>query len=286
MTLTSTKELFLSNKLNKQKFVHMLGAELEKYNCQVFHDTADADYTIAIKAAESAESIDTVLVGNDTDLLVLLLHHANHESKEIFFMPESRKNSKLRVWNIKEAKEKLGTYICKNILFLHALLGSDTTSRIYGFGKAALMKKIKSNITLKQSAMVFDTIESSAVDIATAGEKVMCILYNASSEESLNTLRYKRFVKKLLLVWPMSSLIISCLPLQHQNSIACACFTRFAIGKAITYHQMSGVGSKLKVAGLLSQQMHRRHQRNCSKLYDVIAIPTAAVKDAAVRSME
>ena len=32
MTRTSTKELFLSNKLNKQKFVHMLGAELEKYN--------------------------------------------------------------------------------------------------------------------------------------------------------------------------------------------------------------------------------------------------------------
>ena len=91
-------------------------------------------------------------------------------------MPESRKNSKLRVLNIKEAKEKLGTYICKNILFLHALLGSDTTSRIYGFGKAAIMKKIKSNITLKQSAMVFDTIESLAVDIATAGEKVMCIL--------------------------------------------------------------------------------------------------------------
>ena len=134
--------------------------------------------------------------------------------------------------------------------------------------------------------MVFDTIESSAVDIATAGEKVLCILYDASSEESLNTLRYKRFVKKLLLVWPLSRLIISCLPLQHQNSIACACFTRFAIVKAITYHQMSGVGSKLKVAGLLSQQMHRRHQRNCSKLYDVIVIPTAAVKDAAVRSME
>ena len=146
MTLTSMKELFLSNKLNKQKFVHMLGAELEKYNCQVFHDTADADYTIAIKAAESAESIDTGFVGNDTDLLVLLLHHANHESKEIFFMPESR-YSKLRVWNIKEGKEKLGTYICKNILFLHALLGSDTTSRIYAVGKAAIMKKIKSNIS-------------------------------------------------------------------------------------------------------------------------------------------
>ena len=197
MTLTSTKELFLSNKMNKQKFVYMLGAELEKINCQVFHDTADADYTIAMKAVESAESIDTVLIGEDTDLLVLLLYHANHQSKEIYFMPEPRKNSKLRVWNIKEAKEKLGTYICKHILFLHAFLGSDTTSRIYGYGKGALMKKIRSNSTLKQSATVFDTVESSVVNIATAGEKVMCILYNGSSEESLNTLRYKRFCEKV-----------------------------------------------------------------------------------------
>ena len=168
----------------------MLGAELEKYNCQVFHDTADADYIIVIKAVESAESIDTVLIVEDADLLVLLLYHANHENKEIYFMPEPRKNSKLRVWNIKEAKEKLGTYMCKHILFLHAFLESDTTSCIYGSGKAALK-------TLKQSAMVFDTVESSAVDIATAGEKVMCVLYNGSSEESLNTLRYKRFCEKV-----------------------------------------------------------------------------------------
>ena len=33
--------------------------------------------------------------------------------------------------------------------------------------------------------------------VATAGEKVMCIVYNASSEESLNTLRYKRFCEKV-----------------------------------------------------------------------------------------
>ena len=43
MKLSGTKDLFLSNKTNKQNFVTMLGAELQKYNCRVYHDSADAD---------------------------------------------------------------------------------------------------------------------------------------------------------------------------------------------------------------------------------------------------
>ena len=93
MCLTSTKELFLSNKQNKQKFICMLVAELAKYNRQTYHDTADADLFIAMK-----------------DLLVLLLYHAKCERKKIFFMPESKKSSKVRIWNIKESKEKLETF--------------------------------------------------------------------------------------------------------------------------------------------------------------------------------
>ena len=145
MCLISTKELFLGKKQNKQKFICMLGAEIAWYNCQIYHDTADADFLIAMKTIESAENVDTVLMGEDTDLLVLLLYHAKCEHKQIFSMPE--KSSKLRIWIIKESKEKLGTFRCKHILFLHAFRGADTTSCIYGFGKAALIKKIKSNNT-------------------------------------------------------------------------------------------------------------------------------------------
>ena len=61
MCLISTKELFLGKKQNKQKFICMLGAELAQYNCQIYHDTADADFLIAMKTIESAENIDTVL---------------------------------------------------------------------------------------------------------------------------------------------------------------------------------------------------------------------------------
>ena len=46
----------------------MLGAEIAWYNCQIYHDTADADFLIAMKTIESAENIDIVLIGEDTDL--------------------------------------------------------------------------------------------------------------------------------------------------------------------------------------------------------------------------
>ena len=73
MCLTSTKELFLSNKQNKHKFICMLGAELGKYNCQIYHETADAAFWIAMITIESAENIDTVFISEDTDLIVLLV---------------------------------------------------------------------------------------------------------------------------------------------------------------------------------------------------------------------
>ena len=69
-----------------------------------------------------------MLVGDDTDLLVLLCYHACLEPHNIFLKPEPKKATmKPRVWNITAVKEKLGFEICNNILFLHTILGCDTT---------------------------------------------------------------------------------------------------------------------------------------------------------------
>ena len=75
MNLTVTKEVFLSDSKNKQQFIDFLGTKLTNQGCQDFYDEADADLLIVQKAIESASSMDTVLIGDDTDLLVLLLHH-------------------------------------------------------------------------------------------------------------------------------------------------------------------------------------------------------------------
>ena len=63
------------------------------------------------KAVESATATDTVLIGDDTDLLVLLIYHTNLKSHDLFFQPEPKKSmkgmNKPRVWNIKALKQQL-----------------------------------------------------------------------------------------------------------------------------------------------------------------------------------
>ena len=54
----------------------MLSRYLQQANCQVYHSTADADLLIVNKAVESSRTMDSMLVGDDTDLLVLLCYHA------------------------------------------------------------------------------------------------------------------------------------------------------------------------------------------------------------------
>ena len=96
----------------------------------------NADVLIAQKTIESASVQDIVLVGDDKDLFVLLLYHSNPTGKGLFFAPEPKKNAKQQVWDLKQAKRDIGPFVCKHILFLHALLGCDTTSRLFGIGKA------------------------------------------------------------------------------------------------------------------------------------------------------
>ena len=69
---------------NKQSFINMLSRYLQQANCQVYHSTADADLLMVNKAVESARTMDTVLVGDDTDLLILLCHHAELDAFDLF----------------------------------------------------------------------------------------------------------------------------------------------------------------------------------------------------------
>ena len=58
--------------------------------------------SLLLIAIEAAETRNTVLVGDDTDLLVLLLHHLLPLENKIYFAPEPKKNAKGRVWDIEQ----------------------------------------------------------------------------------------------------------------------------------------------------------------------------------------
>ena len=135
------KEQFLGNMQNEQQFINFLSEELQKKNCVTHHASGDADVLIVQKAVESATTAKTVLECDDTDLLVLLCYHALMDTHDLYFCPEPKKNAKKpRIWNIKATNRQLGEEMCKHILFLHAILGCDTTSHLHGIGKGASIK--------------------------------------------------------------------------------------------------------------------------------------------------
>ena len=70
----------------------MLAKELEKKNREPYHASGDADVLIVVKAVEASSVTNTVLVGDDTDLLVLLWYHATRNiENNLFFLVQSQR---------------------------------------------------------------------------------------------------------------------------------------------------------------------------------------------------
>ena len=91
----------------------------------------------------------------------------------------------------------IGLEVCNNILFLHAVLGCDTTSQLYGIGKGTSLKKFKSSKHFQEQAKVFAVESATLKDISATGEQVLVNVYNGTPGESLDSLRYKSFCEKV-----------------------------------------------------------------------------------------
>ena len=87
--------------------------------------------------------------------------------------------------------------ISNNILFIHSFLGCDTTSRIHGFGKGQLAKKIQSNEKLRNLASRFQDRNLTKDEVKKIGEESLLIMYNAKAILDLNSLRYEKFMQKV-----------------------------------------------------------------------------------------
>ena len=94
---------------------------------------------------------------------------------------------------------KIGIDICRNILVLHAILGCDTTSRIFGLGKGMVLKKMAFDNNFTTAIEVLNKLPSAVTkqDIIRAGEEALIDMYTGKG--TLNSLRYQTFCKKVLL---------------------------------------------------------------------------------------
>ena len=64
------------------------------YSCTILNASNDADLLIVQTTVKLTDDTPTVVIGEDTDLLVLLLHHAEEDCKTIYFKSDVKKQLK------------------------------------------------------------------------------------------------------------------------------------------------------------------------------------------------
>ena len=156
MKLTTTEDIFLANVTNKQDFIDMLNRYLQREGCVKHHAQGDADLMIAHTAVQSAASKNTAVIADDTDLVIILCYYAESVGFDLFMQCSAKSSTKKdHIWNIKTTRNELGANIYDSIPFVHAILGCDTTSRLYGHGKALSLKIITLSSFIRDTARQF-----------------------------------------------------------------------------------------------------------------------------------
>lgn len=125
----------------------MLATRLTENSYTVVHASDDADVKIVQTAVEYAKSKKVTVIGEDSDLLVLLCFHVDLKLYTIYFPTEPKQTTKrMRIWNIQKTKQDMGKQMCSLLPFIHAISGCDATFRMFGIGMGDAYKKFKSSV--------------------------------------------------------------------------------------------------------------------------------------------
>lgn len=193
----SLQSEFLSRTSNKQQIINLISDELMKNGCNVINALRDAE--VHVKAAvTSSIHQSTILIREDTDLLMLLLHYA-YVDKEMHF--RSHDASKIRrVYTIRHRKIILSKEVCSQLLFLLVFTGCDSISRIFSIRrKSSFQKLVKGNPILKSWAGSLILPRQSKEEIADQGATQMLWLHCLEATvNSLPEMWYHVFVSKLV----------------------------------------------------------------------------------------
>ena len=187
--LTVSKAVFLSNLTNKQAFINLLTDTFRENVITAICAENDADLLIATTAIDCSKTNPTIVIGGDTDLLVLLCHYVGPDNHTIVFQTQNRR------WKIKDLVEK--TDNLKTISSCHAFLGCDTVSQIYGIAKNKILKSEKLLCLRYDVAGVFYNSVATKPAVEKAGEKLLLGIYNKKGIHCLNILRQKVFMEKV-----------------------------------------------------------------------------------------
>ena len=115
------QHIFFSNPNNISQFINLLLTYLIGRGLDAHQSTSDADTNIVKVALEIASSGNLVtVIADNTDVLVILLHHFNDDMSDVFVYSEASRRSKgePKVFSIRTLKSSMIPSVLRSILFL------------------------------------------------------------------------------------------------------------------------------------------------------------------------
>ena len=178
------KDRFLSNNHNKSQLIALLKDEFQArcHTVKVCKD--DADAMIVKDALEFAVNDKVVVVADDTDVAIMLLHHCKEDHHDIFLLQQSAG----KCWSILECSRKIPD-IKQHLLFIHAWSGCDSTSTTHGKGKVNFLNLIRKSKKLQSAS---ETMMSPWAEQSTIGDLAIGIFVDlyGGRNQNLRQIRY------------------------------------------------------------------------------------------------
>ena len=121
----------------------MISLPLKNEGCNPAVSDGVADLIVAQTAISQALKATVTVIGEDTDPLVLLLHHSNKSNFHLYFRSDrsTEENKNSRTFSISLCQDILGKIICSIFLFLHAFTGCDSSPKISKIKKICCFQK-------------------------------------------------------------------------------------------------------------------------------------------------
>jgi len=190
---------FMMNTHNKSLFIRMLAAQLQQHQYTVRHAVDDADTLIVKTALEFCVHAEPVtVVADDTDILVLLVHHFNQSMADLYMLSATggQKAKTASPISIRDLCCAVGSRLAEQLPVIHAISGCDTTSALFGHGKGSVMRKVLNHPDSDALVWTLTSAASSVDDVARDGLRLVRIIYGCE-QQSLDHGRYVSYMNML-----------------------------------------------------------------------------------------
>ena len=187
---TMSKQRFLSNNQNKSQLIVLLSNVLSSQGIHVVVAADDADTLVVREALKLAQSGLVHVHADDTDILCMLTYHITTVTNDIIFLAKSGSYSS------KAIHDSLPSNELRLLLLAHAFSGCDTTSRICGFGKVRILKKLANNAAPSCAIDILLNTNSNKEDVVEAGTLIFQYIYGRPSTP-LYQIRFDMYNKSM-----------------------------------------------------------------------------------------